>query len=119
MRQNHQHEQQSIRHGRHDEEIGGGDLVDVIGEERTPALGRRPLAARMYFATVAWPTSMPSFKSSPWIRRRTPQRIRLRHRANQGADIRRHRGSAGTVPTLPGPEQAKAVADARRERSLA
>jgi hypothetical protein len=44
--QNDQHEQQSIREGRHDEEIGGRDLVDLIGEERPPALGRRALATR-------------------------------------------------------------------------
>jgi hypothetical protein len=34
--QNDQHEQQSIGDGRHDEEIGGRDLVDVISEERPP-----------------------------------------------------------------------------------
>jgi hypothetical protein len=27
-----------------------------------------PTRRTMYFATVAWLTSMPSFKSSPWIR---------------------------------------------------
>ena len=38
--QNDQYEQQSIRDGGHDEEIGGHDLIDVIGEERPPRLGR-------------------------------------------------------------------------------
>jgi hypothetical protein len=37
--QNDEHEQQSIGDGRHDEEIGSRDLVDVIGEERPPGLG--------------------------------------------------------------------------------
>ena len=27
-----------------------------------------PTRRTMYFATVAWLTSMPSFKSSPWMR---------------------------------------------------
>ena len=39
MRQNHEHEQQSVGHGRHDEEGCGGDLVAVIGQERPPCLG--------------------------------------------------------------------------------
>ena len=41
MGQDDQHEQQSIRDGGHDEEIGGHDLIDVIGKERPPGLGRR------------------------------------------------------------------------------
>jgi hypothetical protein len=45
MGQDDQHEQQSIRDGGHDEEIGGHDLIDVIGKERPPGLGRRALVA--------------------------------------------------------------------------
>jgi hypothetical protein len=33
MGEDDQHEQQSIRHGRHHEEISGDDLIDVIGQE--------------------------------------------------------------------------------------
>jgi hypothetical protein len=36
VRKNHQHKQQSARGGRHDEEIGGGDLLDVIRLECAP-----------------------------------------------------------------------------------
>ena len=42
MGQDDQHEQQSIRDGGHDEEIGGGDLADMIREKRAPRLGGRP-----------------------------------------------------------------------------
>jgi hypothetical protein len=38
MRQNDQHEQESTRGGRHDEEIGGRDLADLIREKRLPRL---------------------------------------------------------------------------------
>ena len=38
MRHNDQHEEESIRGGRHDEEISGGDLTDMIREKRPPRL---------------------------------------------------------------------------------
>ena len=38
MRLNDQHEEESTRGGRHDEEIGGRDLADMIGEKRAPRL---------------------------------------------------------------------------------
>ena len=38
MRQNDQHEQESTRGGRHDEEIGGCALSDMIREKRPPRL---------------------------------------------------------------------------------
>jgi hypothetical protein len=38
MRQNDQREQESTRGGRHDEEIVGCDLADMIREERSPRL---------------------------------------------------------------------------------
>ena len=44
------------------------DGVRVIVKEGFPPLGRRRLPFAIYFATVVCPTSMPSFRSSPWIR---------------------------------------------------
>jgi hypothetical protein len=38
MREDHQHEEQPTRRGRHDEEIGRGDLLEVIREEGAPRL---------------------------------------------------------------------------------
>jgi len=49
----------------HDEEVRGSDLMDVILQKRAPGLRRRCAAATMYFATVAWQTSRPSFNHSP------------------------------------------------------
>ena len=53
---------------------------------------------------------MPSFKQlavDPW---RAPERIRLRHRPNQRADIGGDGRPAGASATLPRPEQAEAAA---------
>ena len=36
--ENHQHEQEPTRRGRRDEEVRGGDLADVIRQERAPRL---------------------------------------------------------------------------------
>jgi hypothetical protein len=65
LRQQHEHEQQATRRHWDDEEIGGHDLCDVIGEEcaRGGVTGRP-----RYFATVACDTGTPSLSSSPWIR---------------------------------------------------
>jgi hypothetical protein len=41
MGEEHEYEQQTIRRGRHDEEVRGDDLADVIREESPPRLGRR------------------------------------------------------------------------------
>jgi hypothetical protein len=38
--QDHQYEQEAARGGRHDEEVGGCDLLQMIGEERAPRLRR-------------------------------------------------------------------------------
>jgi hypothetical protein len=38
MRQNDQHEEESIRGGGHYEEIGGRDLAEVIREEPAPRM---------------------------------------------------------------------------------
>jgi hypothetical protein len=61
----HQDEQEAVGRSRDHEEIGRHDLADVIRKNvRQVCDGgwrRRP----MYFATVAWQTSIPSFRSSP------------------------------------------------------
>jgi hypothetical protein len=36
MREDDEREQEPTRRSRYDEELGGGDLLDVITEERTP-----------------------------------------------------------------------------------
>ena len=48
--------------------------------------------------------------------RRAPERVRLRHGANQGADRERHRGPTGTAAALPSPEATETPAVPRDDR---
>ena len=50
----------------------------------------------------------PEFQQFAMNSRSTPPRIRLRHRANQRADVRRHGRSPHAAPALPGPPQSEA-----------
>jgi hypothetical protein len=49
----HQHKQQPARGGRHDEEVGGRDLVDVIRGKVRQVCDGGVVRRGMYFATVA------------------------------------------------------------------
>src|SRR5258705_647153 len=64
------HDQQTIeqpeRDCRHDEEVHWDNASRMVAKERLPSLrGRAP--PRLYLATLVWPISMPSLRSSPWI----------------------------------------------------
>src|SRR4029450_433897 len=50
------------------EEIDRDEVPDMVGEERPPCLGRRYAPLRHQAETVRSASSMPSFRSSPWIR---------------------------------------------------
>ena len=59
--------EQSERDCRHDEEIHCDNATRMVAKERLPSLRRRPLLRAIYLATLAWPISTPSLRSSPWI----------------------------------------------------
>jgi hypothetical protein len=65
------HDQQAIeqpeRDCRHHEEVHRRDPVSMVAKERLPSLRRRAPLRAIYLATLVWPTSMPSLRSSPWI----------------------------------------------------
>src|SRR5262245_6996884 len=65
--------------------------ADVLGDGRL-----RHLDAQLH-----------QFAVNPW---RSPWRVVLRHRSNQGADISRNRWPAEAPATFPGPEQSEALA---------
>jgi hypothetical protein len=67
MGQDDQHEQQSICDSLHDEEIGGRDLIDVIGEERAPSLGRRAPVASHVSGHGRLTDVDAELQESPWI----------------------------------------------------
>ena len=53
MGEDDEHEQQSMRNGRHDEEIGGRDVVDVIARKARQVWDGGRWPRPMYLATVA------------------------------------------------------------------
>src|SRR3954447_22322750 len=65
------------------------------------------LCRAMYLATEVWPTSMPSLRSSPWMRGAPPERICQAHLADQLPNLEGHLGPAGSSPRLPAPEGAE------------
>ena len=63
----------------------------------------------MYFATRGLTHGNPELPQLAVDARRTPQRICLRHRADQRADVGRYGRPARAPSALPGPEQAEAA----------
>ena len=65
------HDQQPIeqpeRDGRHHEKVHRRDAVSMVAKERLPSREEGRLLRAIYLATLVWPTSMPSLRSSPWI----------------------------------------------------
>ena len=110
MTEDHQHEQQSARCRRHHEEIGRDDLVDMIGQKRAPRLRGRTSSLRHVLGDRRLSDVDPELHELTVNTWRSPQRILLRHRPTQRADVGRNGGSTRTVPTLPRPEQAEASA---------
>jgi hypothetical protein len=105
--QDHQHEQQAIRGGWHYDEVGGHDLADVVRQKRPPCLRRRPSAMDHVLRDGGLRHCDPDLPQLTMEARRTPEGIRVRHLADQLADVGRYRRPAGAVTALPGPEQAK------------
>jgi hypothetical protein len=54
--------------GGHGEEVDRHQVPDMVGEERPPGLRRSRTTLRHEAGDGALPTSMPSFRSSPWMR---------------------------------------------------
>jgi hypothetical protein len=85
--------EQSKRGGHGDERIDGGDAIASLRRKLRHVGEGVPTRRTMYFATVARLTSMPSFKSLPWIRG-APQSglalfiCRIRSRTSRSTDGR-------------------------------
>ena len=67
------------------------------------------LLRAIYLATLVWPISIPSLRSSPYSRR-SPQRIGEAHLADQPANFQRHRWSAAAASRFPAPIRSEARA---------
>src|SRR6516165_3624026 len=59
--------EQSERDCRHDKEVHCDNAIRMVAKERLPSCVGGPLLRAIYLATLVWPISMPSLRSSPWI----------------------------------------------------
>lgn len=85
--QHHQHEQEAARRRWDHEEVGRNELLHVIPQERAPRLrGRLPTADHV-FGNRRLRDVDPEFQQFTVNSRRAPQRVGLRHRLNQPADV--------------------------------
>src|SRR5216684_2360737 len=110
LQQDHEHVEETEGRSRHDEEVDGDEVKDVVLEERSPGL-RGPLPApRPQTCNRALRNVEPQLEQFAMDARRAPERIGERHGADElrkfGADGRSTRSPASG---LPGPESAKAL----------
>ena len=88
--QDNQHEEESIRGGWRDEEIGSHDLADMIREKRAPGLRGRLTPPHDVLRDGRLTDVDPEFQQFAMNPRRAPPRVLLRHRPNQRADVGLH-----------------------------
>jgi hypothetical protein len=108
VREEDEHEQQSIRGRRDDEEVSGHHLLDVGREERSPRLRRRRSTAAYVLGDgglAHGDAKLPQFAMDP---RGPPERIGVGHGTDQGTKVGRHAWPTRTVSALPGPKQPEA-----------
>lgn len=73
--QDDQYEEESIRGGWHDEEIGSPDLADMIREKRAPRLGGRPSVPGHVFRNSRLADVNSKLQEFAVNARSTPQRV--------------------------------------------
>jgi hypothetical protein len=108
--EDHQDEQQPTCRRRHDEEICGGDLLDVIRQKRAPGSAtavcdRGPCTSRPWLDRRQQPVSTTHREGEEH-----PRAGGLRHRPNQHAEVGRNGRASVVSATLPRPEQPEASA---------
>jgi hypothetical protein len=67
MTHNQQAIEQPERHCRHHEQVHRGDPISMVTKDVLHPCEGGTLLRTIYLATLVWPTSMPSLRSSPWI----------------------------------------------------
>src|SRR5467141_2491689 len=110
LQQDHEHVEQTEGRRRHDEEVNGGKVADVVLEERSPSLrGWLPAA---WHETRNGPLRNvePQLEQFAVNAGRAPERIGERHRADELGNLRADgRSTRSPASGLPGPESAKAL----------
>jgi hypothetical protein len=93
-----------------DEEIGRGDLADLIREKRAPRLGGRSSVPGYVFRNGRLADVNAELQEFAVNERYAPQAVGVRHRANQLADVRWNTRSTQAVLALPRPKEPEAAA---------
>src|ERR1700737_2304491 len=95
--------EQAERDCRPHEQVHRGDAVDMIAEERLPALGWRASSPGHILGHAGlsdFDAKLKKLAMHPW---RSPQRIGYAHLADQPACLRRHNRPSATRSRLPAP----------------
>ncbi len=102
--------QQLKSNGRHDEEIDGRDIMDVVLKECTPGLGRRfamPEHVLRHGRLVHRVAEQRQLRLNP---RRSPRGVLPRHAPDQATDLCVDLWTPGLAARLPTPVEPEAVA---------
>jgi hypothetical protein len=89
----------------HHEEVGRDQLLRMVGQERTPGLRGQWPAANHVCRDGRLRNGESQFQKFTVNPRRTPEGIRGRHRANQGAYLLRDGRPTRPMAALPRPEE--------------
>src|SRR6267143_1264044 len=110
MQQDDEHVEQTEGRRRHDEEVDGDKVQDVVLEERSPGLRGWLRAARHETRNGPLGNLEAELEQLTMNARGTPERIGVRHGADEVRKLRADRRSTRSHPSgLPGPESAKAL----------
>ena len=110
MCQDHKHKQEATRRGRHDEEVGGDDLPDVVRKERAPRLRRRRGRSRHVLGNRCLRDVETELQEFAVNSRCALEWILVRHSPNQAPHFGGDRRSPVVPATLPCPQQSEALA---------
>src|SRR5712664_52060 len=107
LQQDHEHVEQTEGRRRHDEEVNGGKVGDVVLEERSPSLRGWLPAARHETRNGPLRNVEPQLEQFAMNAGRAPERIGERHGADELGKLRADRRSTRSPASgLPGPEGA-------------
>src|SRR6267378_2797697 len=110
MQQDHEHVEHAKGSGRHDEEVDGDEVGEVVLEERAPSLRWRFRAMRHEPGDASLrdvESELEQFAVDAW---RVPEGIRERHGAHEIRNLRANQRSTWSPAVgLPGPEGAEAL----------
>src|ERR1700721_400708 len=99
--------EQPERDRRHDEEVHGGNALSMVAKERLPSLRGRGPPPRHILGHAGLADLDAELEKLSMDTRRSPQRVRDAHLADQPANFQRYGRSTAAVPRFPAPIQSE------------